>query len=135
MKEKWIGWIEPMQILLKKHAENFIGSLLNAGALDDFPKRGKLVEIPEIYTCKEELAKAFSGYLAYNAHCTTDFLEHYVYLTSVYEDVYGLVFEYIGEHEHQMDLHGDEFAQSEVALVEDFALYIANWPSSYIRKT
>ena len=127
---QWKDWTEPLEVLLAK-AREFL-KLLDPS---DFPRGGKCVVAPELHTRKEELAKAFVAYMdsAISLHPKRDIdnllanrslLVNYVYLTSVYEDVYGLVFEYIGENEHQMDLHGDEFAQTKETLLEDFTLYV-----------
>jgi len=130
---KWTDWMEPLEILMLK-VQYFLYCVKKISSLDEFPQGGKLVEGRELYTRKEELAKALAAFVMVPRKIwTTDFLANYVYVSSVYEEAYALVFEYIGENEHQFDLHGDDFAQDEVALLEDFALYIENWSSPYWR--
>lgn len=124
--EKWEDWAEPLKVLLAK-ADEFLSQI----DFSDYPKGGQLVEGRELHTRKEVLADAFRGFM--EDTLVGDFLEHYIYVASVYEDVYGFAFEYIGESEHQMALHGDEFPQTKEALLEDFALYVGNWQSPYWR--
>lgn len=120
---QWEDWTEPLKVLLAK-AEEFLEQI----DFSNFPRGGILIEPPELYIRKEQLAEAFDAYIA--NILVGDFLEFYVYASSVFEDMYGFVFEYIGENEHQMDLHdGDEFAHDETSLLEDFCLYMANWQS------
>lgn len=126
---KWEDWSEPLEILIA-NVNGFLSGLKSISSLKDMPIGGRLVEVPELYTRKERLAKALSHFITWKDRkivWTTEFLENYVYLSSVYEEAYALVFEYICENEHQFDLHGDEFAQNETGLLEDFALYIGNW--------
>lgn len=123
---QWEDWTEPLEILLAK-----AGEFLKQIDFSGFPRGGVLVEPPELYKRKEQIAEAFTAYA--NDMLTGDFLQYYVYTSSVYRDVYSLVFEYIGENEHQMDLHGEEFAQTEADLLEDFFLYIEYWRSPCIK--
>jgi len=124
---QWEDWTEPLTVLLAK-AKEFLKQIDFSG----FPRGGVLIEPPELYTRKEQLAKAFVAYI--EDMLIGDFLEHYVYVSSVYRDAMAIVFEYIGENEHQMDLHGDEFAQTKEDLLKDFALYIENWQSPYTKR-
>lgn len=121
----WKDWTEPLEVLLAK-AQEFLKQI----DFSEFPRGGMLVTTPEIHTRKECIAKAFASYIA---HPIGGFLRDYIYVSSVYEDVFDLVLEYIGECEHQQDLNGDEFAPTSEALIDDFALYIENWLSPHIK--
>lgn len=123
---QWKDWTEPLGILFAE-AKEFLEQI----DFSDFPKGGKLIEGRPLYTRKEELAKAFVAYM--ENVLIGDFLADYVYTTSVFSDTLSFVFEYIGENEHQFDLHGDEFAQTKEELLEDFTLYVGNWLSPYWR--
>ena len=123
---QWDDWAAPLGILLAK-ADEFLKQIY----FSNYPRGGILVQYPGLYLRKEELAKAFEAYIT--DMLIGDFLKDYVYVSTVYEDAYSFAFEYIGENEHQMELHGDEFAQNETDLLEDFCLYIGNWSSPYWR--
>jgi len=125
---QWEDWTEPLEILFAT-AKEFLDTVKTISyRIRKLPDGGKLVVAPELYARKEKLAKALAAFVSCPKETwTTDFLEHYVYVSSVYRDAMAIVFEYIGENEHQMDLHGDEFAQTKEDLLKDFALYIENW--------
>ncbi len=123
----WKDWTEPLEVLLAK-AQEFLNTVkIISSRIHELPEGGKLIKSREHSSRSEELAKALAAFLSKPRKTwTTDFLQSYIYASSVYEDVFGFVFEYIGENEHQFDLHGDEFAQTKEALIEDFVLYIDN---------
>lgn len=142
---KWEDWTEPLEILLAT-AKEFLDTVKAISyRIRKLPDGGRLVVAPELYTRKEELAKALALFIKHmNARAKneneakiptweTDFLTNYIYVSDVYEDVIHFVFEYIGENEHQANLHGDEFAQTAETLLEDFALYVKSWTSPYWR--
>lgn len=140
---KWEDWTEPLEVLLSS-TKVFIDTLKAVSQrIHELPEGGRLVEAPELYTRKEELAKAFTLFVLRHMNAKdeakiptwdTAFLDNYIYVSDVYEDVMSLVFEYIGENEHQVDLHGDEFAQTEIDLREDFAIYISKWQSPHVKR-
>jgi len=122
---QWENWTEPLEILFAT-AKEFLDIV--SDRIRKLSNGGKLVVAPKRYHRGEELAKALAAFVSDPKEIwTTDFLEHYVYVSDVYKDAMAIVFEYIGENEHQMDLHGDEFAQTKADLLKDFALYIENW--------
>lgn len=124
----WKDWTEPLEVLLAK-AREFLNTVkCISSRIHELPEGGKLIEPPELCSRTKELGGALGAFLSKPRKTwTTDFLQHYIYVSSVYEHVFDFVFEYIGECEHQFDLHGDEFAQTKEALIKDFALYIENW--------
>lgn len=131
---KWEDWTEPLEVLLSKVKEFIDTVKLVSSRLQELPEGGKLIELPELCTRHEALGKALSAFLSVPRRVwTADFLGNYIYAASVYEDVYGFVFEYIGESEHQMDLHGDEVPQTKLELLKDFALYVENWQSPHAK--
>lgn len=132
---QWEDWIEPLDVLFTKATE-FLGTLrLISSRIHELPEGGRLIVAPELYTRKEELGKALAAFVYEPKRLwTTDFLDNYIYTASVYEDALGFVFEYIGENEHRTDLHGNEFAQTESDLLEDFALYVDNWQSPHVKR-
>ena len=132
---KWEDWTEPLEVLFTT-AKEFLDTVrLISSYIHELPIGGKCIAAPNIFTRKEELAKAFGAFCEVpHGLWTTDFLNNYIYVSSVYCDVMGLVFEYIGENEHQMDLHGNEFAQDASALKKDFALYIEYWQSPHVKR-
>ena len=132
---QWKDWTEPLEVLFTT-AKEFIDTVRQISSrISELPIGGWCVGAPQIFTRKEELGKALAAFVSEPKELwTTDFLNNYVYVSSVYCDVMGLVFEYIGENEHQMDLHGNEFAQTESDLLEDFALYIENWQSPHVKR-
>ncbi len=135
MDRQWKDWTEPLELLLAE-VKRFMDDVKAISSLTDMPIGGRRVDPPELYTRKEPLAKALNAFMTWKERkmiWTTEFLGDYVYVSSVYEDAYSFAFEYIGENEHQFDLHGDEFAQTKEALLEDFALYVENWQSPYWR--
>jgi len=115
----WKDWTEPLEVLLTKANE-----FLKQFDFSSFPRGGVHIGPAEIRTRPMYLARAFIAYI--DNVFADDFLQDYVYTASVYKDVYDLVCEYIGENEHAVALHGDEFAQTEEALIKDFCLYIEN---------
>lgn len=117
---QWKDWTEPLEVLLA-NVKEFLAQI----NFSDFPQGEKSIGPPELYTRKEVLAKAFVAYM--DDMLIGDFLANYIYVSDVYRDAMAIVFEYIGENEHQMDLQGDEFAQTKDGLLKDFALYIENW--------
>ena len=138
--DQWENWTEPLEVLLDV-VKQFIETVKCISSLTDFAKGGECIESPKIYTRKEDLSRALATCTMIRLGLaippkdiwTTGFLANYIYITSVYEDAYDFVFDYIGENEHQMDLHGDEFAQTKADLLEDFCLYLGSWTSPYWR--
>ena len=125
----WKDWTEPLEVLLAK-AREFLNTVKSISSrIHELPEGGKLIESPELHSRSEELAKALAAFLAKPRETwTTDFLEHYIYASSVYEDVFGFVFEYIGESEQGCGLHDkEEFPQTKEDLIKDFALYFKYW--------
>jgi hypothetical protein len=131
---QWEDWTEPLEVLFAT-AKEFLNTVRTISyRIRNLTDGGKLVVAPKLYTRKEELAKALAAFASDPKETwTTDFLENYVYVSSVYEDALDFVFMYIGENEHQMDLHGDEFAQTKADLLKDFHLYVESWTSPYWR--
>lgn len=146
---KWTDWTEPLEILIS-NVKAFLATVKSISSLTDMPIGGRLVVAPELYTRKERLGEALAAFIAWKEYglanedtftawtenktvWTAEFLKDYVYLSSVYEDAYGLAFDYICENEHMMELHGDEFAQTKEELLEDFSLYVGNWLSPHIK--
>jgi len=134
---KWEDWTEPLEILFAT-AKGFLDTVRTVSyRIRKLPDGSRLVVAPELYTRKEELAKALAACITFASDpkeiWDTDFLANYIYVADVYEDTFDFVFHYIGENEHQMDLHGDEFAQTAETLLEDFALYLKSWTSPYWR--
>lgn len=135
---QWKDWTEPLEVLLAKTRE-FLDTLKSISSLTDMPIGGKVIGLSDLNVRRGLLYKALAtcvrGPSQKNLYgedrepWTSDFLSHYLYVSSVYEDAMVIVFEYIGENEHQMTHHGDEFAQTKAELIEDFALYAENWLS------
>ncbi len=137
---RWNDWTDPLEVL-QTEARAFLKQI----DFSDFPRGGICINPPELYERKEQLAHAFSKYInevvlqkiRSPKRCLEvlgDFLHCYIYATDVYRDIFSLVFEYIVENEHMMDLHGKEFAQIEPVLVKDFAEYIETWESMGLKK-
>lgn len=132
---QWEDWTEPLEVLFTT-AREFLDTVRQISSrIHELPIGGQCIAAPQLFTRKEELGKALAAFAREPKELwTTDCLNNYIYVSSVYCDVMGLVFEYIGENEHQMDLHGNEFAQTEFDLKEDFALYIENWQSPHVKR-
>lgn len=141
---QWEDWTEPLEVLFTT-AKEFIDTVRQISTrISELPIGGQCIVAPQLFTRKEELGKALAAFVRWNLSTepttepkglwTTDFLNNYIYVSSVYCDVMGLVFEYMGENEHQMDLHGNEFAQTADDLKKDFALYIENWQSPHVKR-
>lgn len=132
----WTDWTEPLQFLLYT-VSKFLKTVKSISDITNMPVEGKCIGPNEISMRKCTLSKALAAYINYNLSSgnsepfNTDFLKHYVYVSSVYKDALDLACEYIGENEHQMDLHGDEFSQTKESLLEDFVLYIEFTPDEW----
>ena len=131
---QWEDWTEPLEVLFAT-AKEFLNTVRTVSyRITKLQDGGKLVVAPKLYTRKEELAKALAAFASDPKEIwTTDILEHNINVSDVYNDALNYVFEYIGENEHQMDLHGDEFAQTKADLIKDFCLYLESWTSPYWR--
>lgn len=133
---QWEDWTEPLEVLFTT-AREFLDTVRQISSrIHELPIGGQCIAAPQLFTRKEELGKALAAFAREPKELwTTDCLNNYIYVSSVYCDVMGLVFEYIGENEHQMNLHeSDEFAQTEFDLKKDFALYIENWQSPHVKR-
>jgi len=125
---QWEDWIEPLEILLAKTKE-FLDTVKQISSrIHELPKGEKRVESSVHLIRIKEFGKALAAFLSEPKEIwTTDFLKDYIDVSSIYEDAFSLVFEYIGEHEHEVDLHGEEFAQTEANLLKGFAQYVGCW--------
>lgn len=118
---QWKSWQDPLAILIEEVTE-----WLEKQNLTSVSQEADHIAISKR---KVKLIHALGRGLAEDAETESidNILSLYVYQTDIWADAFNLIFEYIGENEHQFELNGAEFADTRPELIDDFSIYVQYW--------
>ena len=120
----WNSWREPMMILIAEVTKWL--EQLDYSLMTNEVSKADILSHRRVY-----LVHALGNTLIESKLGPSNkFMSSYVYETSIWADAFNIVFEYIGENEHQFGLNTDEFASNRQELLEDFSMYARYWRTS-----